>query len=474
VALPEAVPASLREPVQDAIGDIALRYARTHAPFAAADFALRYGLGTAAAEAVLMRLTAQGRLIEGEFQPGGTRREWTDAGVLRRLRRLSLAKLRHEIEPVDQSVFGLFETRWQGVARRRPGADALLDAVEQLQGAPLPASILEAEILPARIDGYDPADLDAITAAGEVVWVGVESLGERDGRVALYLADDLPRLLAPIVVRREGPLDPARGGSERTRPTDRESAIIDFLHANGASFFGPLHDAVGGGYPPDTVGALWNLVWQGLVTNDTFHALRAFTRAHAPRRKTKPRRSDAVFRSRRLVPLSAEGRWVVVHAERPALRTKGGNDATKWAAAITQQLLARHGVLTREAVLSENVPGGFATTYPVLKGLEDTGRIRRGYFVAGLGALQFAQPGALDLLRSLRDAPDEAGVTVLAATDPANPYGATLRWPGRTATTVASPDAGRAPSRPFSPPTNPIGRRPPALWHARSSSARAA
>src|SRR5581483_4606242 len=193
VPLPVGIPESLLEPVRDPLGDLALRYARTHGPFIAADFAMRYGLGAPAAEAVLTRLTGDDRLLEGEFRPGGTRREWTDAGVLRMIRRRSLAKLRQEVEPVDQAVLGRFATTWQGIVKRRSGADALLDAIEQLQGAPLPASILETEILPARIDVYDPADLDAVTAAGEVVWVGVEPLGERDGRVALYLADHLPR-----------------------------------------------------------------------------------------------------------------------------------------------------------------------------------------------------------------------------------------------------------------------------------------
>src|SRR4029450_4000373 len=173
--------------------------ARTHAPFTAAEFAGRYALAPQAAEAVLLRLTAEGRLIEGEFRPGGTRREWTDAGVLRMLRRKSLAKLRHEVEPVDQAVLGRFATTWQGIVKRRHGADALLDAIEQLQGAPVPAPSRETEIRSARLDYYDPADLDAITSAGEVVWVGVEALGDRDGRVALYLADHLPRLIAPAV-----------------------------------------------------------------------------------------------------------------------------------------------------------------------------------------------------------------------------------------------------------------------------------
>jgi len=356
------------------------------------------------------------------------------------LRRRSLAKLRHEVEPVDQAVLGRFTTTWQGIVRRRQGADALLDAIEQLQGAPLPASILETEILPARIDVYDPADLDAVTAAGEVVWAGVEPLGERDGRVALYLADHLPRLLPRVAAAAD--------------LSARERAIVDCLASRGASFFGPLHDAVGGGYPAETVDALWNLVWRGLITNDTFHALRAFTRAHAPRRRAKAaRRPDvASFRSRRLAPPSAEGRWTIVGGAREAAaESKKAADAktTKWAAAVTQQLLARHGVVTREAVGAEAIPGGFGVVYPVLKGMEENGRIRRGYFVARLGATQFALPGALDLLRSMRDAPDEIEIAVLSATDPANPYGATLKWPASTnaADNDAAAKAGRGPTR---------------------------
>jgi hypothetical protein len=187
------------------------------------------------------------------------------------------------------------------------------------------------------------------------------------------------------------------------------------LRERGASFFGPLHDAVGGGYPGETVDALWNLVWHGLITNDTFHALRAFTRTHAPRRRVKIRQpAVAAFRSRRLAPPSAEGRWTLLPAEAPRAA-----DTTKWAATVTQQLLARHGIVTREAVAADEVAGGFGIVYPVLKGMEEHGRIRRGYFVAGLGATQFAMPGALDLLRSLRDAPDDPEVVVLAATDPA-------------------------------------------------------
>jgi ATP-dependent Lhr-like helicase len=454
VPVPVGIPESLLEPVRDPLGDLALRYARTHAPFPADDFAARYGLGPGAADAVLMRLTAEGRLIEGEFRPGGSRREWTDAGVLGMLRRRSLAKLRQEVEPVEQRVLGRFATTWQGIVKRRRGADALLDAIEQLQAAPLPASILETEILPARLDVYDPADLDAVTAAGEVIWVGVEPLGDRDGRIALYLADHLPRLVAP------------RAKSHAADPqdlSDRESAIVECLRDRGASFFATILDATGGGFPADTVDALWNLVWRGLVTNDTFHALRAFTRARPSRRAARLRRVDpSSFRSRRLAPPSAEGRWALVSPKRPRREESAARESTRWAASITQQMLARHGIVTRESLNVEAIDGGFGALYPVLKGLEDHGRIRRGYFVAGLGATQFAMPGALDLLRSLRDAPETPEVAVLAATDPANPYGATLKWPSRqTPRSVQNqPAAASSSARPAPNAASEVGRGP--------------
>jgi ATP-dependent Lhr-like helicase len=458
VPLPVGLPEALLQPVRDPLGDLALRHARTHAPFPAADFAARYGLSNAAAEDVLSTLAADGRLIEGEFRPGGTRREWTDAGVLRMLRRRSLAKLRQEVEPVDQSVLGRFATTWQGIVRRRHGADALLDVIEQLQGAPLAASILETEILPSRLDAYDPAQLDAVTAAGEVVWVGVEPLGERDGRVSLYLADHLPRLLPPKGL----PAGPASDSAEADA-SEKEQRILEYLERHGASFFGPLHESIGAGYPADAVEALWNLVWRGLITNDTFHPLRAFTHANAPKRAARRPALPAPFRSRRLVPLSAEGRWSLL-ARRGATVSAPGRDVgrahkteavkehTRWAAAMTQQLLARHGVVTRESVVAENTPGGFGSIYPVLKNMEEAGRIRRGYFVAGLGATQFALPGAVDLLRSMRDGAADEGkeqdVVVMAATDPANPYGAMLKWPNPTTSpSSAKATAARGPTR---------------------------
>jgi ATP-dependent Lhr-like helicase len=458
VPLPMGIPESLLTPVRDPLGDLALRFARTHAPFPAADFAGRYGLTIGAAESVLTRLTGEHRLLEGEFRPGGTRREWTDAGVLRMVRRRSLAKLRQEVEPVDQPVLGRFAATWQGIVKRRRGTDALLDTIEQLQGAPLPASLLETELLPARLDAYDPGDLDAVMAAGEVVWTGVEPLGERDGRVALYLADHLARLLPPHVAAKKAMPAPAKGAAAEAEKAaaaavpelpEREAAILSCLRSRGASFFGPLHEAVGGGYPAETVDALWNLVWRGLITNDTLHALRAFTQSRATRRRKLRRGEPAAFRSRRLVPPAGEGRWSLVRPERAAARAKA--DATAWAAATAQQLLARHGVLTREAVMSESVTGGFGLIYPVLKTMEESGRVRRGYFVAGLGATQFALPGALDLLRSLRDAPETPEVAVLAATDPSNPYGATLKFP------AFAPDGSSTGARAGRGPTRSVG-----------------
>jgi ATP-dependent Lhr-like helicase len=447
VELPSGVPLPLLEPVADPLGDLVLRYARTHAPFVAADLAGRLGLQLPRAEEVLARLTEQGRLLEGEFRPGGTRREWTEAGVLRVLRRRSLAKLRREVEPVDQTVLGRFVPTWQGVMKRRTGPDALLDIVEQLQGAPIAASLLETEILPARIEPYNHGDLDALTAAGELTWTGIERIGERDGRIALYLTRDAGQLLPPH-------------STSRLQLDSREQAIVDYLTAHGASFFAPLHEAAGGGYPGTTVDALWALVWRGLVTNDTWHALRAFMQS--PEAHRAARGSAPVPGSRRLVPPSAEGRWSLV---RPVRVTE--SEPTRWLAAVAQQLLARYGVLTREAVASENLPGGFSVIYPVLKAMEEKGRLRRGYFVAGLGATQFALAGALDLLRSLRYPParssdaliaasrgdavddsvasDDADVVVLAATDPASPYGSTLKWPA-----VRGPNdrrAARGPTR---------------------------
>jgi ATP-dependent Lhr-like helicase len=406
VPLPHGIPESLLQPSANASSDLARRFARTHGPFTTADFAARYALGRSTAEALLRELASAGRLLEGEFRPGGSGREWCDPDVLQSVRRRSLAKLRKQVEPVEPAVLGRLVTSWQGVVRKRSGLDALLDAIENLQGAPLPASIFESEMLAARIDGYNPADLDTLTAAGEIVWCGIEPLGERDGRLAIYLTDHFARLKRPAP---PGELSP------------RERAIVEHLQRQGASFFADLHAAAGGGYPAETVNTLWDLVWKGILTNDTFHSLRAFTRP-PERRQRKPK--GRTFRSRRVAPPSAEGRWSLV-----ADRMKSGVSPTEWSTALAQQLLSRYGVLTREVAAAEGIYGGFSAVYDVLKALEDAGRVRRGYFVASVGATQFALPAALELMRSLREAPDEPEAVVLAATDPANPYGTMLKWP---------------------------------------------
>jgi ATP-dependent Lhr-like helicase len=426
VPLPPGLPTAFLEASPEALLDIVRRYARTHGPFTTVEIAQRYSLPKPAVEAILQRLVGLGRVMEGGFRPGGLNREWIDAEVLRTIRRKSLAKLRKEIEPVEQSTLARLFTRWQGVIQPRRGLDALLDTIENLQGAPLPASLLETEILPARIAGYKPADLDTLIAAGEVVWTGLDPIGERDGRIGLYLAEKLPLLWTP---------------RPKTDLDERQQQIVAYLRSNGASFFQPLHDAIGGGYPGETLEALWSLVWSGLLTNDALHALRANCEKPAGSgRNAKPSRrthNQTGFRSRRTTPPTAQGRWSLNETSFDETR-----NATEWSHAIAQQLLTRYGVVFRETAHAENLPGGFSAIYDVMKALEESGRVRRGYFAADLGATQFAMPAAVDLLRSLRidTQKDASEVVMLAATDPANPYGALLRWP-------AAPEEGSSLTR---------------------------
>ncbi|HEX6096093.1 MAG TPA: DEAD/DEAH box helicase [Thermoanaerobaculia bacterium] len=406
--IPHGVAERYLQPVADPVGDLVLRFARTHGPFTPQDVARRYGLGIAVVTLTLERFVERGRLIEGEFRPEGTQREWCESEVLRTIRRRSLAKLRKEAEPVDPPVLARLFTNWQGVTRKRRGLDALLEVVETLQGFPMAASIFESEILAARVVDYKSSDLDTLSAAGEIVWVGVEPLGERDGRIALYLTDHLPILRAVEPASRQ--VDKEQLDDPAARRLD--DSIADYLRGHGASFYNVMQASVGG-FPGELTDALWDLVWKGVVTNDTFHALRAYTRPKQPR--------ASGFRSRRVAPASTQGRWSLV--------PDSTANETQRATALAQQLLSRYGVVTREAPALENIFGGFSAVYPVLKAMEDAGRIRRGYFVAGLGATQFASGGAIDLLRSLREEPEKPETVMLAATDPANPYGAIVAWP---------------------------------------------
>ncbi|WP_446685559.1 Lhr family helicase, partial [Nocardioides stalactiti] len=390
-------------------------------PFTDPQVAERLGLGAAVVRHTLQRLEAQGRVLAGEFRPTGVGDEWCDAEVLRRLRRRSLAKLRHEIEPVDPVALARFAAAWQNVApsgRGLRGIDGVLRAVEQLAGAPVPASALEPLVLAARVRDYEPAYLDELTATGEVVWAGHGALAGSDGWVSLHLADQAPLTLPEQSVPVDDPL---------------QQQVLDALAPGGAWFFRQLSDTIAArrltdGHAPATVGdadlsaALWALVWSGRVTNDTLAPLRALTRAGRPAHRSRPAapRPGRVARSG---PPETAGRWALL----PALDA----DPTRRAHATAERLLDRHGVVTRGAVVSERVPGGFAAVYRVLAAFEESGRCRRGYFVDGLGAAQFGTSGSVDRLRTFASVAehDKPVALALAATDPANPYGAALPWP---------------------------------------------
>ncbi len=409
---PVGLPDAFLERVADPAGDLVSRFARTHGPFTTEEAAAALGLGPATVLPLLERLTNEGRLLAGEFLPKRRGREWCDQSVLRRIKRKSLAKLRQQVEAVAPESLAAFLPMWQGVTQPRRGLDGLLDVIEQLQGAPLPSQTLEQSILPARVEEYKPAMLDELCLAGEVVWQGLQGTGVGHGKVALYLTDRFP-LLGRMPLPGEGDED-----------DPRLTAVRELLGQRGALRFEEIATQVGG-FPNDVLGALWQLVWRGEATNDTLAPLRGSAPGNERRgRRNDRRRSGQRFRTRRQARLpGSEGRWSL-------LRAAGGTeqDPTERFTALANQLLARHGVLTREGISREEVPGGFANLYPVLKTMEESGKVLRGYFVEGLGGAQFALPGADELLR--RAAGDEASAgLVLAATDPANAYGAALGWP---------------------------------------------
>ncbi|WP_327044657.1 DEAD/DEAH box helicase [Microbispora sp. NBC_01189] len=514
-------PGGSGRPAADPLGDLVARHARTRGPFSSGTAAARFGVGVAVADEALRRLAGSGRIVSGEFRPGGRGEEWCDANVLRLLRRRSLARLRKEVEPVAPEVLAAFLPAWHGIApqsvaatgdrptgydgpatlpgpglvsaspggppgpprQERPGRqelhgsaramDALISAVERLQGAAVPASALESLVLPARVPGYSPALLDELTSSGEVVWAGQGSLPGGDGWISLYFADTAPLLLpAPAEITM----------------TPLHERILESLGGGGALFFRELSNRIGAAAcgaagatgagpdaaasrrarilgrsaadtpaagerltangPPDDVtlaAALWDLVWAGRVTGDTLAPLRSALGTGRPaHRPAATRRRRAVLPTRSGPP-TVSGRWWLLPA--PA------DDGTQRAHAQAEVLLERHGVLTRGGVTAERLPGGFSAVYQVLRAFEESGRCRRGYFVEGLGGAQFALPGAVDRMRAMSSssspssssaglAPEEdlwslpappppRPVVVLAAADPANPYGAALPWPER-------------------------------------------
>jgi ATP-dependent helicase Lhr and Lhr-like helicase len=433
--LPVGVPQAFLESVADPLGDLVSRFARTHGPFHGIDVAARFGLGLAVVEHALHRLAVTGRVVQGEFRPGGAGLEWCDADVLRAMRRRSLAKLRKEVEPAPPQALARFLPAWQGVGLHAGrGLDGLVRAIEQLQGAAVPASMLESVVLPSRVADYSPAMLDELTSSGEVLWVGQGSLPGHDGWVALFLADTAPLLMSPV--------------DDDIALTPLHDEVRETLGGSGALFFRTLSDRLASLDDRALVDALWGLVWAGVVTNDTLAPLRVVVggtgRRNAATRARSGRRGRPVMPARSGPPTAA-GRWSLLPDREP--------DPTRRAHAAAEALLDRHGILTRGAVMAEHIAGGFAAVYPVLKAFEETGRCRRGYFVEGLGGAQFAMPGAVDRMRALalpareaspwqppvpggwrdRRRREDTGALVLAATDPANPYGAALPWPERPA-----------------------------------------
>ncbi|MBL7490173.1 DEAD/DEAH box helicase, partial [Frankia sp. AgW1.1] len=455
VPLPMGVPAAFTEPVRDPLGDLVSRFTRTRGPFDAEELAARFGLGVSVAVGALERLVGAGRLVRGELRPGRTGEQWCDAEVLRRLRRRSLAASRREVEAVPPRALGAFLPAWQAVtAGRSRGVDAVARAVEQLQGALIPASAWEQLVLPARVADYSPAMLDELCATGEVLWAGAGGLPGDDGWVTLVLADAAPLLLPTLAARPgdAGELSPssraAPGGTVDLaalatgetggRPADDSQhprtdddgpdqaiddaaatplhrAVLDALADDQALFFRTLSDRVGSLDDTVLAGVIWDLVWAGLITNDTLAPLRARLSggsATTHRAPPRPRRSTMRFASGYGAGLTGAGRG----AGRAATPRRGGppmvagrwsllpprdTDPTRRAHALAETLLDRHGLVTRGAVVAERAPGGFAAVYRVLSAFEDAGRARRGYFVEGLGAAQFAMPGAVDRLRAV-------------------------------------------------------------------------
>jgi ATP-dependent Lhr-like helicase len=408
VALPPGLAGTHLVPTPDAMAALVRRYARTHVPFVASDIALRWAVPVRGVVAILADLARDGDVVAGHFRPGGADREYCHPEVLQRLRRRSLAALRREVEAVPVDTLARFLPAWQGVGSDARGHERLMEVITQLQGVAIPLSVLERDVIPARMT-YAGHVLDELIAAGEVVWQGRGAVGRDDGRVALFLRGDAGRLLS-------FPNEPPR--------SELHDAIRLRLAERGAAFMRDLLDACPGIPLDGVIDAVYDLVWAGEVTNDTVQPLRFLgpVRRH-PRRPLM-----------RLVPPRAQGRWSLLA---PAMDAGAG--ATERGIALANALLQRHGVLTREAVAAENVAGGFAGLYPVLRAMEESGRVRRGYFVEGCGAAQFALAGAVDALRSQRTG---AGASVLlAAVDPANPYGAVLPWPslaGRAARSAGS------------------------------------
>ncbi|HET9648521.1 MAG TPA: ATP-dependent helicase [Microlunatus sp.] len=417
IPVPPGVAVSFEAASDHPIEDLMLRWARTHGPFAASEPATRYGLGRVVVEQVCESLTASGVLSSGQFSDAvssdSEHRQYCHSKILALIKRRTLAALRKEVEPVEQAAYARFLPAWQGVGAGHRGTDAVLAAIEQLAGYPLSASAIESVVLPARVADYAPSMLDELLSSGEVRWVGDGPVGDSDGWVRLYPAD-----VEPV---------PARS----LPATYRGNELLAALNGGGAHFFDALlPSGLATADRSEYVGALWDLVWCGLVTSDTFapvrHRVTGGTLRRPPRATSRTHRTRLAARAARLPRVSSPttvGRWSLV--ERAPT-----TEAERLASEVFLQL-DRYGLVTRGSVLTENPAGGFGAAYRALSSLEETGQCRRGYFIEGLGAAQFALPGAVDRLRRAVDPARQPAPLVLAATDPANPYGAALPWPER-------------------------------------------
>ncbi len=419
-APPGGLPEAFLEEVAGAEEEFCMRYAGCHGPFTSQELAGRYSVDF---RSTLGELEAGGRLVRGELRPGGSEREWCSPGVLQRLRRASLAALRSEIEAADRRSLAVFLPSWQGVDRHpRAGAgiERLREVLVPLQGLGLQADVWERDVLPRRLGAYSTTWIDQLCASGELVWVGAGALGRRGGRVALYFRDDAAAIGPP----------PGAGRVARADQADHE--LVRARLAAGPCFFSDLIAEIDAP-PAGLAAAVWDLVWAGEATNDAWAPLRAsrLTVAPSPSVGDRPRAGRGGIRSGRRFASSArrgsgaqvQGRWSLT-----AGLFEPAGDARARRRTQAELLLERYGILTRELVLAEGVTGGFAGLYESLLELETLGVCRRGYFIEGLGGAQFALPGAVERLRSERRL-DQAPALVLAATDPAQPYGTAVAWP---------------------------------------------
>lgn len=432
-ALPTGIPLAFLEPFADPLGDLVSRYARTHGPFTTDAVAARFGIGAAVARHTLQRLEQSGRVTSGYFLPdapseggGSAENEWCDTEVLRRLRMRSLAAIRGSVEPVAPEAYARFLPDWQHLTRPLEGVDGVLAVIEQLAGVPIPASAWESLILPSRVRDYSPAMLDELTSSGEVIWSGHGTLPGRDGWVSLHPAE-----LAPFTLPE---------AEDEVADDSLEHALIDALSRGGAYFAGQLKEMAGAENEQSVLEALWNLTWAGRVTNDTFSPVRTLlaggSQAHKSVRRAPRTRTfrGVTFSGQPSRPTVSGGRWSLLPTPDAADTT---GKASRRATVTAGLLLDRYGVVTRGAVQSEGTPGGFAQAYRILAGFEEAGHCRRGYVIEKLGAAQFAASSTVDRLRTFANLPDPVPLraVTLAATDPANPYGAALAWPRRDGVT---------------------------------------